>query len=137
MDKDSFTTVFQTELEKAGFSVIARNDRLFDEPDRVAADYLIGATIVEASAKLCAAWASFGDFDQIKGDIELAMEWQIYSRQQRRVVVAIVSRGGIEQAHFTKGGAGGLFNEVFKTHIHQFANSPQFRNLIVVGKEGD
>ena len=131
-DTDAFKPVFEIELERAGFSVIGRNEGLFELDYRAKADFLVGGMVRVPKAKICAMLASFGNFDSLKGQITFDMEWQIYSTLERRVVATIKSQGGINRPQFAPGGAALLLNQAFNEHVRQLINSPTFREIILV-----
>jgi hypothetical protein len=137
VDMDAFKSVFETELEKAGFSVVGRRDGLFDLDDRAKADFLVGGMLREPKAKICAKLASFGNFDALKGQITLDMEWQIYSTMERRVVARVESRGGIDRSKFAPGDTTLLINQAFSEHVRQLINSPTFREIVLIKRTND
>ncbi len=132
VDTDAFKSVFETELEKAGFSVVGRSDGLFDVDDRAKADFLVGGMVRDPKAKICAMLASFGKFDSIKGQVTFDMEWQIYSTLERRVIATVESRGGIYRPQFAPGGSTLLLGQAFSEHVRQLINSPAFREIVLV-----
>ncbi|GBF57262.1 putative serine protease HhoB [Candidatus Phycosocius bacilliformis] len=131
IDTGEFDEVFKEELEKTGFRVIGGTDNLFEESDTSEAEYLVAGTVKQASAKICAIMAGFGDFDTIKGQIIFDIEWQVYSRLQRKVVAAISTRGGVNRQKSGPGGPLMLFDEAFGENVRQLINSAEFRKVFV------
>jgi serine protease Do len=136
IDTGEFGDVFREELEKTGFKVLGGSGNLFEEADTSAAEYLVAGAVKQASATICSIMAGMGDFDTIKGRILFDIEWQVYSRLQRRVVATINTRGGVNQ---TKSGPGGpllLFEQAFAENVRQLINTREFREVFI-GKKLD
>jgi serine protease Do len=131
IDTGEFGDIFKEELEKTGFKVIGGNGNLFEEADTSAAEYLVAGSVKQASAKICSIWAGVGDFDTIKGQIVFDIEWQVYSRLQRRVVATVNTRGGVDQPKSGPGGPLLLFEQAFADNVRQLINSSEFRQVFV------
>ncbi len=65
------------------------------------------------------------------------MEWQVYSRLERKIVAKIQTAGGAEQVNFTSAQRPSLpdylTNRALDQNIRALANSPEFRAAISAG----
>jgi serine protease Do len=131
IDTGDFGDIFKEELEKTGFKVIGGGSNLFEEADTSAAEYLVAGSVKQANARICSILAGMGDFDTVKGQILFDLEWQVYSRLQRRVVATVVTRGGVNQPKSGPGGPLLLFEQAFAENVRQLINSTEFRGVFV------
>jgi len=88
---DDFTEVFQDEMEKANYNIMWDTGVLFEDPSDIEAEYLIAGIVIEMQANLCF-WTSNGDWLR-KGEAYMKVNWQLYSRLDRKVVYETITEG--------------------------------------------
>jgi hypothetical protein len=87
--------VFREEFERANYTVVGDPDALFDDPSSWQAEFLIGAIITDIEMSVCN-WGT-----NVKGEIYLKVDWQVYSRLDRKVVYKTTTEGSYENTEFT------------------------------------
>lgn len=80
---------------------------------------LITATISTAEAHLCSALQSFGNSDQVKGKVSLAVDWQVSDLSSGVLLLAKHSEGRVENPKFNKVGPDVLFEEALLMSLRQ------------------
>jgi S1-C subfamily serine protease len=90
VDINELNEVFREEFESANYTVVGDPDSLFDDSSSWQAEYLIGAIITDIEVGLC--YQPGGT----KGDVYLEVNWQVYSRLDRKVVYKTTTEGSYE-----------------------------------------
>lgn len=90
VDINELNEVFREEFESANYTVAGDPDSLFDDSSSWQAEYLIGAIITDIEVGLC--YQPGGT----KGDVYLEVNWQVYSRLDRKVVYKTTTEGSYE-----------------------------------------
>jgi len=82
--------VFREEFESANYTVVGDPDALFDDPSSWKAEFLIGAIVTDIDMSICSSVAG------LKGEIYLEVNWQVYSRLDRKVVYKTKTEGSYD-----------------------------------------
>jgi hypothetical protein len=90
VDIAEFDGVFREEFESANYTVVGDPEALFDDPSSWKAEFLIGAIISEIDISVCY------QYGQITGESYLEVNWQLYSRLDRKVVYKTTTEGSYE-----------------------------------------
>jgi len=93
VDDELFSEAMYDELTRANYDVVDTTDNLFESPDDFRAEYLIAGLIKDMQANVCYPYAGFGNWSSSKGEGELTVDWQIYSRLDRKVVYETKTHG--------------------------------------------
>ena len=88
---DDFTKVFQDEMENANYNIMWDTGVLFEDPYDIEAEYLIAGIVIEMQANLCF-WTVCGEWLR-KGEVYMKVNWQLYSRLDRKVVYETITEG--------------------------------------------
>jgi len=129
IDDDQYNEVFREELEAANYVVVGDPDALFDDPESWKAEYLIGGLIKDIKANICFPMSGFGDFITSRGEAEIDVEWQIYSRLNRKVVLEIQTKGS-SQISTKRNGGDDVILEAFASAARQLLADERFYSLI-------
>ena len=89
-DVAEFDEVFREEFENANYKVVGDPEALFDDPSSWEAEFLIGAMVTDMDMSICS--SPLG----VKGEIYLEVNWQVYSRLDRKVVYKTKTEGSHE-----------------------------------------
>jgi serine protease Do len=128
---DEFTEAFREELEKANCPVVGDTDALFEDPSTWKAEFLLAGLVKEMKANVCYPLAGLGDYNNAKGSAYMKVDWQIYSRLERRVVYEASTEGvGTVQTE-TPGGDTMAFVDAFALATQNLLADEGFRKLIV------
>ncbi len=92
-DPTLYAGAFAEALEAAGYPVRRPGRTLFDEAPGPKPDLVAGAVIEHLTANLCFPLSGVGNVTKEKGDGEVEVTWQIYSRTRREVVFRGKGRG--------------------------------------------
>ncbi len=119
--KETFHDVFT----KAGLKTEGDPDNLF-ESQSTAADYVIAGVAVELHERVCSANLQ----GMQKGDVHMAIEWQLYSRLQKQVLATVRTSADSELKDAISGGQNVMLNQVFTKNLEQLARDPGIRKLL-------
>ena len=130
-----YAAAFKTELERAGYKVITPGeDNLFDE-GAGAADYEAAAVITNEKIDGCVALATvFNRAGDVSGTGSMTIDWQIYSRLKKQVIVHATTTGTARLADSIPGGQQRLVIDSFADNVRQFASNTDFRATMNASK---
>ncbi|RDD60469.1 S1C family serine protease [Ferruginivarius sediminum] len=104
LDPREFDEIFREEASKIHLDIVGDPDALFQDPDTWRAEYLVAGQITELKANACYPMAGFGNLTSAKGEAEIKVDWQVYSRLDREVIAKISTRGTGEVSESQAGG---------------------------------
>ncbi len=90
---DELTEVFQDEMKAANYQVVGDPNALFEDPSTWKAEFLIAGLVKKMLANVCFPNWGFGDITNGTGEAFMEVDWQIYSRLDRRVVYRLTTEG--------------------------------------------
>ena len=134
---EDFTHVFREELEAANYTVVGDPDALFEDASTWKAEYLVAGLIKSMQANVCFPMAGFGDFLTSKGEVYIKVDWQIYSRLDRRVVYETSTEGAVKQASASQDGADAAFAEAFAAATRHLLADEGFHRLIALNEQDE
>jgi serine protease Do len=124
------TERFRAELTAAHYNVVGDPDALFDDPSAWKAEYLVAGAIKSMNVHLCYAYDRWQDETRVNGYAVMDVNWQIYSRLDRKVVYQTTTqgRGNITQASVT--GDPDVFLDGFAQATRNLLGDRGFHDLI-------
>ena len=134
---DDFTEIFREELEKANFPLVGDPNALFDDPSEWRAELLIAGMINEITVDLCCPMAGYGNFTNAKGEAYIKVEWQIYSRLDRKVVFTTTTEGSGNLKKATSNGALDIMLNAFAHATQNLLANQNFHDLVVRKKDDE
>lgn len=117
LDIDDFDDVFRERLEAAGLDVVGGTVDMFETDLPGRAEFLVGGTIRSMAVDACIPNSGLGDTQSVKGTASLAIDWQLYSRFDRKVVARAETTGSYRQPKADLSGIGGLVVGAFADNI--------------------
>lgn len=135
LNPEAFADEFKQQLVSLGYEVKGGSAELFHSEDE-GSEYLVGAAVDNIQIDLCFPQSGFGDVNTWKGSSLMSVEWQIYSRLDRKTVATIKTQGGFEQKGSTGGGAVSALLAAFAENVRALAASTEFQSIFV-GKPTD
>ena len=134
---DDLERIFRREIQSAGLRVDGDPDNLFEQPASFG-EYVVGGVVVGASGRFCfpsevpmlTKLSERPASARGKGGATLDVEWQIYSRVQRRVVSKVLTKGGDLSLHSVAGRAEPLL-DAFAENVRELITSQDFRQTFV------
>jgi len=129
-----FERVFREEFAAAGLRVTGDPNNLFQADDK-SADLQIGALITSVSATFCQVQTFRDAFDSrdghgMKGQASMAIEWQVYSTSQAKVVARVPTSGAYRLDKEVEAGDQLILQRAFAANVQALAASPEFRTAI-------
>lgn len=116
---------FVEAMSRAGYRVSGNPDRLFDvEAERLAARFLVGAKLIEVQHNLCA------DRSGVYGNTYIAVEWQVYSLTEQRVIYTARTDGNARLDKGVLDATRILTRTAFGNASANFAADERFRELV-------
>ncbi len=131
IDNEEFDSAFKDELSGLGFDVIGQARDLFDDGGDQRAEYLVGGTIKSLRVDACLPHSGLGDHATAKGSAWLEVEWQIYSRLDRKVVGTITTRTGSDQKKAEWGGVESMVLGAFAENVRALAATGLLQRYLV------
>jgi hypothetical protein len=111
-DYERYDQLFSQKMKAQGYAVVTTSADLFaGQGDNDSADFLIGATVRPDTLNVCSSVK--GE----KGDVTLAVEWQIYDRAAKKVVASISTTGQGTQEKFSRDGLKDMWNQAFVANL--------------------
>ena len=125
-DEDLIKT-FREELTKANYPVVGDPNSLFDDPSEWRAEILVAGRVTALQANICYSPTRVGD---AKGEAAMTVEWQIFSRAERRVVHKVTTRGAGRLNEFTGSGVDLVFQNAFAQATRGLLGDANFHALV-------
>ncbi len=85
--------VLRTRLEGSGYTVVGDPDALFEDRSAEKAEFLIAGRIRDVNANICYPRARSEDWVTAKGGVYLEVEWELYNKRLRDVVMKLTTQG--------------------------------------------
>ncbi|HEX4637709.1 MAG TPA: serine protease [Rhizomicrobium sp.] len=129
-DLPPYAASFKAELERAGYKVVTPGeDNLFES--EASADYEAAAVITEAHVDGCMTrGALFTERGDIRGDADLKIDWQVYSRIKKQVVARVSTEGRGHLDTKIPGGVARLAVEAFTGNVRELLANADFRTAM-------
>lgn len=131
IDTAEFDEVFRQELTRLGFDVAGDPGNLFADANDNRAEFLVGGRIDRLEIRVCYPHSGFGNVTSSNGSASIRVNWQIFSRLERRVVATLTSESRFEQREMRSGGANDILMNAFAGTVRQLAASEPFRTVFV------
>ncbi len=124
------TERFRAELTAAHYNVVGDPDALFDDPSAWKAEYLVAGAIKSMNVDLCYAYDRWQGETEVSGFAVMEVNWQVYSRLDRKVVYQTTTqgRGNIAPASVT--GDPDVFLDGFAQATRNLLGDRGFHDLI-------
>lgn len=135
ISNEEFQEVLRDELERNGYTVVGDPDALFEDKSKWKAEYLIGARINDISANVCYPSAGFGSYAKSKGEAYINVEWQIYSKRTRDVVLKFESEGSSKIKSAIPMGDRETLYQAFAVAVNNMLANDKFYKLAALEKE--
>ena len=141
VNDDTFVSVFRREMRAAGY-VSGSND-LFDGEGESAGEFTVGARVKSIDADICA-WSVDGGRHHSFGSATFNVDWQIYSRLQRKVVATISTNESFQIKDRLNDDIAAILLGAFGRNARAFTLSAGFREvfdsrenlaIVVTGKQ--
>lgn len=129
-ENEDLDQIFREELESANYEVVGNPDALFVDADDWKAEYLVAALVRDIKINLYYPQYGFGDFITSRGECYLDVEWQVYSRLTREVVLTLRTEGSFKQEKSTKYGADDAIPEAFGVAVRNLLAQKSFFELV-------
>jgi serine protease Do len=124
------TEAFRSELTAANYNVVGDPDALFDDPSAWKAEYLVAGAIKSMNADLCYFYDRFVADTKVYGYAVMEVNWQVYSRLDRKVVYQITTQGRGDTKEPTVTGDPDVFLDGFAQATRNLLADPGFHDLI-------
>lgn len=131
IDPSEFDEVFRQELTRLGFDVAGDPENLFADANDNRAEYLVGGRIDRLEIRVCYPHSGFGNVTSSNGTASIRVNWQIFSRLERRVVATLATEARFEQREMQSGGPNDILMNAFSGTVRQLAASEPFRRIFV------
>jgi len=132
---EDFNPRFREELEAANYEVVGDPDALFDDPSEWKAELLVAGLITDLKINPHFPNGGMGNFSYSRATAYLKVEWQIFSRLDRKVILKLVTEGSVEQKKSIKNGADDALGDAFSIAVENLLAEKQFHDLVVSSGE--
>jgi S1-C subfamily serine protease len=130
VDDGEVRDVFRQELTAAGYRVVGDPDAVFEDESGSEAEYLVAGLIKQMRANVCHLRESAFNSEGWTGDAALSVEWQVYSRLERKVVYQHTTQGSAEITEWRATGDRDAVNEAFAQATRGLLADRAFHHLI-------
>ena len=131
LSSDDFTDVFREELQKYNYPIVGNPDALFEDPSEWKAELLVAGIIRKMEANICYPQAGFGNFRNSKGEAWIRVDWQIYSRLDRKVIHEVSTEGSFKSEQAKDGGSLDLLMNAFSIAVQNLLADSGFHKLVI------
>ena len=129
LSSEELVDVFREELEANGWPVMGSTEDLFSGYDVSGAEILIAAKITDINTNMCAPWAGYGNWD-MKGSMNMAVEWQIYSPARKKLIGTVSSSGSHVLKSISDDASYELLNSSFAVAVNNLIASEDFLGFV-------
>lgn len=129
LDSEELTDTFRHELEIANYRVVGDPDALFEDPSSWKAQYLVAGLVKRMNANICYPMLGWGSTDA-KGEAFMEVQWQIYSRLDRKVVYELTTQGSSDVTDSRPSGEVDVFLDAFAQATRNLLGDQGFYDLI-------
>jgi serine protease Do len=129
LDDEELTETFRHELEIANYQVVGDPDALFEDPSTWKAQYLVAGLVKRMNANVCYPMLGWGSTDA-KGEAFMEVQWQIYSRLDRKVVYELMTQGSSDVTDSRPSGEVDVFLDAFAQATRNLLADQGFYDLI-------
>ncbi len=130
LDGDKFTEAFREELAKANYSVVGNPDALFDDPSEWKAELLVAGVVTKLEVKLCWPKPFLGHHLETRGGTYIQVDWQVYSRLDRKVVYEVSTVGSYETETAAEGNNIKIPINAFSLAVRNLLADRRFHELV-------
>ncbi len=127
---EEFGETLREELEKNGYTVVGDPDALFEDKSSWKAEFLIAGQITDMSANIC-----YFMPPNSKGESYMEVEWQIYSRKVRDVVLKFKTEGNSNIETPSTTGDQEVFYQAFAMAVNNMLAKKDFYELVALDRE--
>lgn len=121
-----FTDIFFEEMTNANYDVVGDPSRLFEEEEELArALYAVAGQITDIRMNICDQYGQ-----RQSGEAAVTVEWQVYSKLERRIVYETTTKGYFKTDQATPSGDIILFQNAFGKAAANLAADPEFLGLL-------
>lgn len=129
INDEEFTDIFREELTKAKFPVVGDPSSLFEDPSELRAELIVAGLVTDMKTNVCVSVGS-----TYKGEAALTVEWQVFSRSERRVVHKVTTRGTGRVDEFTANGQNIVYHRAFSVATRALLADDGFHQLVTTGR---
>jgi S1-C subfamily serine protease len=131
VNDSDFTDRFREELKVANYEVVGNPDSLFEDESEWKAELLVAGLVNDLKMNLHFPLAGMGNLVDSKGSVYLQVEWQIYSRLERKVVLKLTTEGSVEQQKTSQNGMENAISDAFAMAVKNLLGEKRFYDLVV------
>lgn len=128
--------VLMDELKRHGYTVVGDPDALFEDRSADKAEYLIAARIKDIRANVCYPRGTSEDWVTASGEIYVSVEWELYSRKLRDVVVKVKSEGSAVVKGNSPQSYQEIFYQAFSVAARNMLAHKEFYQAVAMDKQG-
>jgi S1-C subfamily serine protease len=126
---EAFAIAFGEEMRQANVRVVGDPGRLFESEDDPAADFWVAGAVTGLRANLCAPYSGLLGGASTSGEASIAVEWQVFARLERRVVMRTTT-SGYGRTGADVGGGERAIVAAFANASRALVADPDFRRLV-------
>lgn len=126
---EELSEILQEELVRAGYRVIGDPASLFEAPQEWKAEFLLAGVVKHVAVNICYPLLGFGNFTSSKGEASIEIEWQVYERRSRSVVLTLTT-GGTAQSDTGPEQGIQAYYDAFAAAVRNLLAEPRFATLM-------
>lgn len=126
--QENFVAIFRRDMLASGFS--DGGEDMFAADASTPGEYVVGARVKSARGRVCS-WLTEQGANLQKAAIALDVDWQIYSKVQRKTLATISTTGGARYESFRTDSEARALLDAFGQNARALAATPEFRALFI------
>lgn len=130
LSEDDFTNAFREELEKNNYQVVGNPNALFEDPSEWKAEFLVAGVINELRINICFPYLTVLNFSSTKGEAYMKVNWQVYSRLDRKAVYETTTEGSYRSSETVADGGTSVWRNAFGMSIRNLLSDKGFYELV-------
>lgn len=128
---DELTDIVRAELEKCNFQVVGDPNALFEDPSEWKAELLLAGLITNLQMNICYPYNGFGNWVSAKGEAYMKVNWQIYSRLDRKVIYEVTTEGNYKSSETLADSGIIIWHNSFAMAARNLLSDKGFYDLVV------
>jgi hypothetical protein len=128
---EELTDSFRHELTQSNHKVVGDTRALFDYSSALDAELLVAGSIEKVETNVWFPFASFPNIgvnvtEKLEGSTYIQVRWQIYSRDDEKVIYEVTTEGSYKSDVITTGSVVSFWKQAFSANVRNLLADPAF-----------
>ena len=129
ISNEYFSGIFREQMDKSRYNLVGKPSNMFEEADEWKAELAVGGLVTDIRINACFPKIGFGNTSAIQGESYMKINWQVFSRSDRKVVYETTTEGFRKRDEATSGGLLSLYGDAFEAAVNNLLADRKFFEL--------